>query len=132
MRSAAEILREARTIAVVGASPKPDRPSHGVMRYLLARGYRVIPVRPLDCDEVLGIPCVPSLADVGEPIDLVDVFRRLEFCPDVAREAVAVGAGALWLQLGLVSPEARRIAEAGGLDYVEDECAAVVHRTQVA
>src|ERR671936_540384 len=95
MRTAAEILRDARTIAVVGASPRPSRPSHGVMRYLLSQGYRCIPVRPRDCDEVLGVPCVQTLAEVDEPIDLVDVFRRPEFCPDVARDA------------GLLAPEVR-------------------------
>ena len=128
MRTPQEILRDARTIAVVGASPKPWRPSHDVMRYLLEQGYRVIPVRPRDCDEVLGVPCVASLAEIAGPVDLVDVFRRPEFCADVAREAVAAGAGALWLQLGVVSPEARRIAAANGLDYVEDACTAIVHR----
>jgi uncharacterized protein len=128
VRTPHEILRDATTIAVVGASPRPERPSHGVMRYLLAQGYRVIPVRPLDCDEVLGAPCVASLAEIDEPIDLVDVFRRPEFCPDVAREAVAAGAKALWLQLGIVSPEARAIAAAADLDYVENECTAIVHR----
>jgi uncharacterized protein len=127
MRSPEQILREAKTIAVVGASPKPDRPSHGVMRYLLDHGYRVIPVRPRDCDDVLGIPCVPTLSELEEPVDLVDVFRRPVYTPEVAREAVAIGAGALWLQLGIVSPEARAIAEAGGLDYVEDACTKVVH-----
>jgi predicted CoA-binding protein len=128
VRSPEEILRESRTIALIGASPKPDKPSHGVMRYLLGQGYNVIPVRPLDCDEVLGIPCVPTLADVREPIDLVDVFRRPEHCPAHAREAVEAGAKALWLQLGIRSPEARRIASEAGLDYVEDACTAVVHR----
>jgi hypothetical protein len=102
------------------------------MRYLLEAGYRVIPVRPRDCDEVLGVPCVASLAEIGEPIDLVDVFRRPEFCPDVARQAVAADAKALWLQLGIVSPEARRIATAAGLEYVEDECTAIVHRRGLA
>jgi uncharacterized protein len=131
MRTPAEILRDARTIAIVGASPRPNRASHGVMSYLLDHGYRVIPVRPHDCDEVLGVPCVASLAEIGEPVDLVDVFRRPEFCADVAREAVAAGAGALWLQLGIVSPEARRIATDGGLDYVEDLCTAIVHRQEV-
>jgi len=132
VRTPAEILRDARTIAIVGASPRPDRPSHGVMRYLLEHGYRVFPVRPRDCDEVLGVPCVASLAEIGEPVDLVDVFRRSEFCTDVAREAVAAGAGALWLQLGIVSPEARRIAVGAGLDYVENLCTAIVHAREVA
>jgi predicted CoA-binding protein len=126
-RRPAEILADARTIAVVGASPKPDRPSHGVMRYLLEQGYRCIPVRPRGCDEVLGVPCVRALAEIEEPIDLVDVFRRPEACPDVAIEAVVAGARSLWLQLGIVSPEARRIAEAAGIDYVEDECTKIVH-----
>jgi uncharacterized protein len=128
VRSPVQILAESRTIALVGASPKPDRPSHGVMRYLLANGYRVIPVRPLDCDDVLGVPCVASLSEIEEPIDLVDVFRRLDACPGVAREAVEVGAKAVWLQLDLVSPEARSIAAEAGMDYVEDECTAIVHR----
>lgn len=128
MRTPEEILRETKTIALVGASSNPNRPSHGVMRYLLAQGYRVIPVRPLDCEEILGIPCVASLADIVEPIDLVDVFRREEAAPDHARDAVEVGAGAFWLQLGLRSPEARRIVTEAGLDYVEDACTAIVHR----
>jgi predicted CoA-binding protein len=128
VRSPAEILAEAKTIAIVGASPHPERPSHGVMRYLLEQGYSCIPVRPLDCDEVLGVPCVATLADIHEPIDLVDVFRREDALVEHAEEAVEAGAGALWLQLGLSSPEARRIATDAGLDYVENECTAVVHR----
>lgn len=131
MRAAAEILHEARTIAVVGASPNPARPSHRVMAYLLEAGYRCIPVRPA-CAEVLGIPCAASLAQVEEEIDVVDVFRRAEHCPAVAREAAAVGAGALWLQLGIVSPEARIVARESGMDYVEDECTAIVHRRMLA
>ncbi len=127
MRSPEDILRESTTIALVGASPDPGKPSHGVMRYLLAEGYRVIPVRP-DGEEVLGIPSVASLAEIDEPIDLVDVFRRAEHTPEHAREAVDAGAKALWLQLGIRSEESRRIATEGGLDYVEDACTAVVHR----
>jgi predicted CoA-binding protein len=128
MRTPEEILREAKTVAMVGASPNPAKASHGVMRYLLAQGYRVIPVRPLDCDDVLGVACVATLADIDEPIDLVDVFRRPEHTPQHAQEAVDAGAKALWLQLGIRSAEARRIATGGGLDYVEDLCTAVVHR----
>src|SRR6185312_15715450 len=100
MRTPAEILAETRTIALVGASPKPERPSNSVMRYLLAEGYRVIPVRP-HRTEILGIPCVDSVTDIEEPVDLVDVFRRAEFCPEVAEQAAAAGAKALWLQLGI-------------------------------
>jgi predicted CoA-binding protein len=129
-RSPAEILRDAKTIAIVGASPRAARPSHGVMAYLLGAGYRCIPVRP-NCDEVLGIPCAASLAEIEDEIDLVDVFRRPEFCADVAREAAAVGAKALWLQLGIVSPEARIVARESGMDYVEDACTAIVHRTEL-
>lgn len=132
MRSPEQILAETRTIALVGASPRPERPSNDVMRYLLDAGYTVIPVRPLDCDEVLGVPCVATLAEIEEPIDLVDVFRRPEFCADHAREAVAAGAKALWLQMGIESEEARRIAEAGGLDYVENACTKVVHKLHLA
>jgi predicted CoA-binding protein len=127
-RTPAEILAGARTIALVGASPRPERPSNSVMRYLLREGYRVIPVRPVGPPEILGQPRVAALADIEEPIDLVDVFRRSEFCPDVARQAVDAGVGALWLQLGIVSAEAKAIAEQAGLDYVEDECTAIVHR----
>jgi predicted CoA-binding protein len=128
VRTPDQILRETRTIALLGASPNPDRPAHGVMRYLLEQGYRVIPVRPLDCDEVLGIPCVGSLAEIDEPIDLVDVFRRTEAAPGHAREAAAAGAKAFWLQLGLRSDEARTICESAGIDYVEDLCTAIEHR----
>jgi uncharacterized protein len=127
MRTPAQILADAKTIAIVGASPNPARPSHEVMRYLMTQGYRCIPVRP-HVDEILGVRCVATLADIDEPIDLVDVFRRQEALVGHAEEAVAARAGALWLQLGLVSPEARSVATNAGLDYVEDECTAVVHR----
>jgi uncharacterized protein len=127
VRTPEEILGTARTIAVVGASPDPSRTSHGVMRYLQRVGYRCIPVNP-NADEVLGERCYPSLADLPEPVDLVDVFRRAEYCADVARDAAATGAPALWLQLGLRSAEARDVADEAGMEYVEDACTAVVHR----
>jgi len=127
VRTPEEILRAAHTIAVVGASPNPSRTSHGVMRYLQRVGYRCIPVNP-NADDVLGERCYPSLADLPEPVDLVDVFRRAEYCADVAREAAVIGAPALWLQLGLRSAEARDVAEEAGMEYVEDACTAVVHR----
>jgi predicted CoA-binding protein len=130
MRTPAEILAETKTVAIVGASPRPERPSNGVMRYLLAQGYRVIPVRP-HRSEILGIPCVDSVTEIDEPIDLVDVFRRPESCPEVAEQAAAAGAKALWLQLGIVSPEARAIAERAGMEYVENACTAVVHSLEV-
>ena len=127
MRTPEEILRTAQTIAVVGASPDPSRTSHRVMRYLQRAGYRCIPVNP-NANDLLGERCYRSLADLPEPVDLVDVFRRAEYCADVAREAAAIGAPALWLQLGLRSAEAREVADAAGMDYVEDACTAVVHR----
>jgi uncharacterized protein len=127
VRTPEEILRTVRTIAVVGASPDPSRTSHGVMRYLQRVGYRCIPVNP-NAAEVLGERCYASLADVPEPIDLVDVFRRAEYCAGVAREAAATGAPALWLQLGLRSAEARDVAKEAGMEYVEDACTAIVHR----
>jgi predicted CoA-binding protein len=116
----------------VGASPKPWRASHQVMAYLLAQGYDVIPVRPAGPREILGVPRVASLAEIEGPVDLVDVFRRAEFCAAVAEEAAAAGAQALWLQLGIVSTDARGIAERAGIDYVEDACTKVVHATLVA
>jgi predicted CoA-binding protein len=121
------LLTEARTIAVVGASSKPARPSNGVFRTLLAAGYRVIPVNPNET-EVLGQKAYGSLAEVPEKVDLVDVFRRAEETPPVADQAVAAGARALWLQLGVVNPEAASRARAGGLLVVMDACIAVEHR----
>jgi hypothetical protein len=122
------LLREARRIAVVGASSNPARPSHGVFRTLLDAGYRCVPVNPNET-EVEGVAAVASLAEAAEalggPIDIVDVFRRSEQTVEVAREAVAVGAGALWLQLGIVNEEAARIAAAGGLKVVMDRCTAI-------
>jgi predicted CoA-binding protein len=123
-----QLLLDAKTIAVVGLSPNPDRPSNQVAWYLHHQGYRLFGVNPrCPAPEVFGVPMFPSLDQVPEPIDIVDVFRRAEYTPDVARAAVAAGAGALWLQLGIASPEARAIAEEGGLAYVEDRCLKVEH-----
>jgi hypothetical protein len=116
-----KILDEARTIAVVGLSSRDDRPSHGVGRYLKENGYRVIPVHPKE-EQVLGEKAYPTLADVPEPIDLVDVFRKAEDTPEVAREAVETGAKVLWLQEDIVSDEARQIAEDGGMQVVMGIC----------
>ena len=115
------ILGYARRIAVVGLSDDPSRASYGVARALLDGGYEIVPVNPT-IDEVFGLQAYPSLLDVPGDVDLVDVFRRPEHTPSVARDAVEIGAGGLWLQLGIRSAEARRIAEAAGLDYVEDMC----------
>ncbi len=120
----AALLRGARRIAVVGASPRPERPSHDVMRYLIGAGYECVPVNPT-VDAVLDVPAYPSLtaavAATG-PFDIVDVFRRAEDCLEPAREAVATGARCLWLQLGIVSWDAARVAHEGGLAVVMDRC----------
>jgi uncharacterized protein len=117
------LLGDARTIAVVGLSARPDRPSHDVAAYLRSRGYRIVPVNPNEV-EVLGERSYPSLLDVPDDvtIDVVDVFRRAEHAPQVARDAVAVGAKALWLQEGILSDEAYRIASEAGLDVVMGIC----------
>jgi predicted CoA-binding protein len=126
----AALFREARRIAVVGASSKADRPSFGVFRYLVDSGFDCVPVNPNE-GEVQGVRAYGTLGEAVAatgPVDIVDVFRRAELCPDHAREAVAAGARALWLQLGVVSWEAARIAHAGGLAVVMDRCTAVEHR----
>lgn len=123
----ADVLRRARRIAVVGASSRPSRPAHGVMATLIRAGYAVVPVHPRET-EVLGRRCYPDLAaavSAEGPMDIVDVFRNADACPDHAREAVAVGAGCLWLQLGIVSWEAARIAAAAGIPVVMDRCTAI-------
>jgi len=123
-----QLLLDTKVIAVVGLSANPDRPSNQVAWYLHHQGYRLFGVNPQCPDqEVFGVPVVASLDQVPEPIDIVDVFRRPEHTPDVARQAVAVGARTLWLQLGIASPEARAIATEAGLAYVEDRCLKVDH-----
>ena len=121
------ILAKYRTIAVVGLTANPARPSHYVSAYMRDQGYRIIPINPAE-DEVFGLKAYPDLASVPDAIELVDVFRRPEFCAEVARAAVAAGAKALWLQSGITSEEARLIAEGAGLSYVEDRCVMVEHR----
>ena len=121
-----QLLTSASTIAMVGASSNPDRPSNGIMRKLLSAGYRVIPVNPNETS-VLGERAYASLADVPERIDIVDVFRRAEFTPAIADEAVTIGAKALWMQSGVVNDEAAAKAEAGGLLAVMDACIGVMH-----
>jgi uncharacterized protein len=123
-----ELLQRTRTIAVVGLSANPERPSNQVAWYLHQQGYRLFGVNPrCPVPEVFGVPVLPSLQELPEPVDLVDVFRRPEHTPAAAREAVAVGARTLWLQLGIRSDEARAIAEDNGLAYVEDRCLKVDH-----
>jgi len=123
----AAVLAGARRIAVVGASADPGRPSFAVFRYLLLNGYDCVPVNPNERD-VLGQPAFRTLAEAASasgPFDIVDVFRRSELCLPHAREAVAIGAGCLWLQLGVVNWEAAAVAVAGGLSVVMNRCTAI-------
>jgi predicted CoA-binding protein len=115
------ILESNKTIAMVGLSPKEDRPSNGVARYLMARGYTVIPVNPGQ-REILGQPCYASLKDIPVKVDMVDVFRNAADVPPIAADAIAIGARTLWLQLDIVHPEAAAQAAAAGLDVVMDRC----------
>jgi predicted CoA-binding protein len=121
-----QILTDAHTIAMVGASSNPDRPSHGIMQQLQRVGYRVIPVNPRET-EVLGEKSYGSLAEIPVPIDIVDVFRRAEDTPAIADEAVQAGAKTLWLQQGIASEEAARRARSGGLAVVMDICISATH-----
>jgi predicted CoA-binding protein len=121
-----KLLTDARTIAMVGASSSPDKPSHGIMKKMLAAGYRVIPVNPRET-EVLGQKAFPSLRDIPEKVDIVDVFRRAEDTPSIADDAVAIGAKAIWLQSGIVNDETARRAQAGGILAVMDACIGVEH-----
>jgi predicted CoA-binding protein len=119
----AELLTNARTIAMVGASDRPDRASNGVMKFLQGRGYKVFPVNPtITGEHVHGEYVWRDLHQIGEPIDIVDIFRRAEAAGDAVDDAIAVGAKAVWLQLGVINPEAAERAEAAGLQVVMDRC----------
>jgi len=125
-----ELLARSWRIAVIGASDDPGRPSHDVFRHMLASGFDAVPVNP-NHREVAGVPAFATLAEAVEatgPVDIVDVFRRPEYCAEHAREAVAVGATCLWLQLGIVDWEAARIARDSGLAVVMDRCLSVEWR----
>ncbi|AGL21118.1 CoA-binding protein [Actinoplanes sp. N902-109] len=124
MRSTEQLLRDADVIAVVGASRDPAKPAHSVPLQMLRHGWKIIPVNPF-VDEVFGVRTVPTLADLPEAVGLVNVFRPATDAVDIVRQAVAVNAPAVWLQSGIYSAEARRIATEAGLDYVEDRCLAV-------
>ena len=118
-----ELLRNARTIAMVGASDRPDRPSYGVMRFLQQQGYRVIPVNPQIAGTMLhGERVLARLSDIEEPIDIVDIFRRPQAAGEAVDEAIAAGAKAVWLQLGVINEAAADRAEAAGLKVVMDRC----------
>ena len=120
----AKILQDYDTIAVVGLSTDPAKAAHSVPAAMQSAGFRVIPVHP-SADEILGERAYRSLSEIPEPVEIVEVFRPAPEAPAIAREAAAVGAKALWLQLGLASDEARAIAEGAGLQYVENRCMAV-------
>jgi len=119
-------LRSARTVAIVGLSKDPLRPSNFIGFYLKRHGYTIVPVNPRE-SEILGERSYPSLKDIPFPVDVVDVFRRPDAVSDIARDAVAIGAKTLWLQFGVISPEGARIAEEGGLAVVMDRCMKVEH-----
>jgi uncharacterized protein len=125
-RNLKQLLADATTIAVVGASSNPEKSSYGIMRKLQSVGYRVIPVNPRET-EVLGERAYASLREIPERVDIVDVFRRAEDTPSIADEAVAIGAKALWLQSGISNEDAAARAERGGLTVVMDACIGTLH-----
>jgi predicted CoA-binding protein len=125
-----EILRQYRVVAVVGLSADPGRPSYQVAQYLKEHGYRIVPVNP-GCAEVLGEKCYPSLKEVPFPVEVVDIFRKVEAIPAIVDEAMAVGAKVVWLQLGLVEPQSARKAGKAGLQVVMDRCMKIEHQQRL-
>lgn len=126
-----QILKAAKTIAVVGLSANRARDSHRVSSYMQSAGYRIIPVNPA-LSEVLGEKCYPDLASIPLPVDIVNVFRRSDFVPPIAEEAAAIKAKVLWMQLGVSNAQAAATAEAAGLAVVQDSCIKVCHRRMLA
>ncbi|MBI4794783.1 MAG: CoA-binding protein [Deltaproteobacteria bacterium] len=122
----AEIIKNYRVVAVVGLSTDPGRPSYRVAEYLQQHGFRIIPVNP-GCQEILGEKCYPSLRDIPFPIEVVDIFRKVEAIPAIVEEAIQVGAKAVWMQLDLVEPESAQKARDAGLQVVMDRCLKVEH-----
>ena len=127
MATIPELLRNARTIAVVGLSSRATRPSYGVSRYMQDSGYRIIPVNPHET-EVLGERAYSRLEDILERIDIVDIFRRSQYVPEIVEAAIRVGAGAIWMQEGVVNEEGAARARAAGLTVVMDRCILKEHR----
>ena len=122
-----KILEEARSIAVVGISPRPERDSHAVARYLRDAGYTIFPVNP-NAEEILGLRCYRTLGEIPDPVDVVDIFRRPEHVPPIVQEAIDIGARVVWMQDGVVHEEAAARARAAGLTVVMDRCMLRDHR----
>jgi predicted CoA-binding protein len=122
-----QILAESKTIAVVGLSHRPDRPSHTNSAYIQREGYRIIPVNP-NLTEVLGEKAYASLREVPEPVDIVDIFRRAEDVPPVVEDAILIGARVIWMQLGIVNEAAAEQARAAGVEVIMDTCLGATHR----
>lgn len=127
MSAEEEILQSSHVVAVVGLSPKKDRPSYGVARYLKEQGYRIIPVNPR-ATEILGEPSYPDLASIPEPVDVVDIFRRSEEVPDIVDEAIKIGAKAVWMQEEIINEEAAARAREAGIEVVMDKCIKKEHQ----
>lgn len=127
MDRAMEIIRDAKTIAVVGVSSRPGRPSHDVARYLIDHGYEVYLVNPTET-EIFGMPVYASVRDLPKPVDIVDVFRRPGDVPPVVDDAIAAGAKVVWMQLEIVNEEAAATARAAGLEVVMDRCTEIEHQ----
>ncbi|MFA7249948.1 MAG: CoA-binding protein [Dehalococcoidia bacterium] len=128
MEHSLELMRDARTIAVVGISSNPDRPSNDVAKYLIDAGYTVYLVNPMEEQDIFGLPVYDSVRDLPEAVDIVDIFRRPGDVPPVVADAIASGARAVWMQLGIVNEEAAAQARAAGLDVVMDRCTKIEHR----
>ena len=124
--AAVDRMLKAKRIAIVGMSDDLMRPSHGIGGYLMSHGYEIVPVNPTH-DKVMGLKCYATLQEVPGAIDLVNVFRRPQFCAEIVRDAIAIGAKGVWLQSGIRNAEARQLAEQGKIDYIEDRCIMVDH-----
>jgi predicted CoA-binding protein len=123
----ADLLKSAKTIAVVGCSKNPEKDAHTVPLYMMEKGYRIIPVNPT-ADEISGLKVYKSITDVKEPVDIVDVFRPGPECDAVVEQALKIHPKAIWLQLGITNARAKQLAEAAGVHYIEDRCLRVEHR----
>jgi uncharacterized protein len=123
-----QVLEKYKKIAVIGLSPRPNRPSFGVTQYMMSQGYETVGVRPGGLKDIMGRPVYEALKDVPGPLEIVDVFRANEFIPDVVDEVIAAGAKVLWLQLGVTHPAAEKKARDHGVTVISDRCILVEHR----